>query len=401
MARNLTEYKLEKMNELSYLNSNIFNMNFLPKFFSKINFKLDISGNKIVCEPTLRSIWNSENYVNKKDDILYFAVLFKNTLKKKRFPFFDFIEIYQYTKNKTIKKKNVIFLNEEIWDFKWKNSKKKKKRGVVCICSGFKVKIFEVSAVYPGFSKIITSIVSINLLGIFQWKISWVDMFLVSGDISGKIVVYYINNDLSLIQINRKAHHDSPVCALNLILPKKGSQGYIISGGFDSLVKLWRLSDTIEPIFQINYFNRKIQNIEINFFDFSFPVIYVALDNGFFSLVSPGKNSEIQAILNHQGSLSNLIILESKIFSAGDDGDFVLGDFLFPLKRNSLTNNPIFLSQLILKKTSKIKYNKFFFGNKGTKFSNKLLRTGHLNQSKFFVQIACQSNLLFFFFFNY
>lgn len=391
--------KNEKINEISYMNSSAFNFNFYPKFLPKIKFYSEIGGNKISYESFMGSIWNLENYFCKKQDILYFAILFKDTSKKKHFPFFDFIEIYQYTKKKIIKKKNLIFLNEEIWDLKWKNSKNSK-RGVICICSGFKLKIFEVSKIYPAFSKILIALISVNLPGIFQWKISWVNTYLVSGDIYGKIVVYTLHKGLSVLQINRKAHNNSPITALKIFSTKKGSIGYLISGGFDSLVKFWSILDTTKPIFQVNYFNRKIQNFGINSLDFSFPLIFVGLDNGYFSLISFGKNSEINAILNHQGSLSDLVILHDKIFSIGEEGDFVMGDFLLPVKENSFYNNLYFLSQLIFKKTSRVKYNKSFFGVRGSRFSNKILKIGNLSRNKLFVQVACHSNILLFFFFD-
>lgn len=378
--------------EQSYLISFLFDFFFFEKLKKNLVCFPFNGGQKIVSQTFFKPIWVLDSFFSKRDKTYFFAVVLKDTQKISKFSK-DHIQIFQFSRKKIMKKKSFLYLKEEIWEIKWIKNEKKN-RGLICFCSGYNIKIFEMPKNFPQHLGIFFSPISINLAGIFQWKFCLKNFSLASGDISGKIVLYKLKNGLFLKKILGKAHGKSAIICINYHGDIKRGEKYLISGGMDGFVKIWDLSGELKPIFQINFFNRKILSIDSNMVYFSLPLIFVGLDNGFFSIISLGKNFDTEIFFNHQGSLTKLLIYKNKLLSIGEGGDLVIGEIILPLKHRNFRLNLEFLSKILFKKNFKSNLKNFILEDGGTRYLNTILKIYRLDPENFVLQVGGHSGVL-------
>ncbi|ABW97918.1 hypothetical protein HAN_1g74 (nucleomorph) [Hemiselmis andersenii] len=386
--------KKKKIQEISCLASQIFSFFFFDKFNQKKKFFITPLGNKIFSCHFFKSLWKLDTFFCKKEKILYFLCSFKNS-KKRKTQYSDFIQLWQFSDKKIIKKKSICFLNQEIWDIKW-NTSDKANRGILILCCGFNLKILKVSKIFPKFLNFFSVSLSINLFGIFQWKLSFSSSDLAVGDISGKIILYNLKETLSIKEIHKSAHNNSPINCLEIFYGHKKKSRYLISGGFDGYIKLWDLNEWHKPFFQINFLNRQILNIKPNSYRFRIPFILVGLDNGFISFISLSKNFEVFIQFHHQGNSGDLNFLGNKIFSIGQEGDLVVMDLISPLKIENKFLKFDFLYKEALKENLKPNFRNNFLQVVGNKFSTKILKISSFFKSEILLKISGKSGILIF-----
>jgi hypothetical protein len=171
----------------------------------------------------------------------------------------------------------------------------------------------------------------------------------------------------------------------------------LISGGFDGYVKFWDINRFSLPIFQINFSNRQIYNIKSNSCFCKIPLIFVGLDNGFFSCVSLIENSEVSVKFHHQGNLGNIGFFSNKIFSVGQEGDLVIVDIISPLKNENNNLNLNFLQKKFLIEKKKQNFRNYFLQSIDNKFSTQILEITPFFRTRFLLKIAGKAGVLFFF----
>jgi WD40 repeat protein len=377
--------KRKKIKELSYLCSRIFNSYFLKINEKKNNFFFFQEGNKIFSGQIFKNLKTFDiSYDPDKEKFLFI-------LNTKQLNFIDnsnennFLELWEYSKKNKLRRKSRFFLSkEEIWDLKWNDFSKKKRKKLIAICCGYKIKIIEISNFYPQFTTIFPYSAIIYLIDVFQWIISWSCCRLISGDIYGKLIFYKLKKNLFIEQIHKKAHCNSPISALKFF-HKSNKKRFFISGGFDGSVKIWDLDNYIKPLIQINYLNLRIFTFNFIVEKFENLLIFVGLDNGFFSIFSLNQKFEIFYHFNNQGNIFGLEVKKNLMAIIGKDGSVNLIEFNSPflLKKTSLFL--FYLQKPIINSVSKFRNTINLYQSQKKKFSNVFLSLNLISKKNYFL----------------
>jgi len=385
----------KQFREQNYICSSIFDVYFQKKSKKKKNFLVPRSGIIMFYRQFNKLIWQFDLFFCPTENNLYFVCIQKNRniVNIKNTP--DFVEIWRYCRMLTFKKKCCLFLSEEVWDLKWSKLNQKQQK-IIVLCFGFDLKIFEMPKIYPQYTKLISASMYIKLIGVFQWKLSWSGPNLAVGDINGKIVLYEFEKTLSLCQIGSAVHTNSPISCLNIFSGEKSNTKYLISGGFDGYVKLWNLSDRSKPIFQINYYNRRIMSVSSNIDNFGFPVIFTGLDSGYFSIVSLSVNFDTNIQFGHQGGFSESVLENEQIYSVGCDGDFVISDLIFPSYAKHFFLDSKFFHKILSRQTIRPNAKNFILQTCGTRFANKLIRINQIPNKRSLALLTGNAGVLLF-----
>jgi WD40 repeat protein len=212
----------------------------------------------------------------------------------------------------------------------------------------------------------------ITLIDVFQWIISWSCCSLLSGDIRGKLIFYKLKKHYFIEQIYTASYKNSPISAIKFFSRIKKKKIFI-SSSFDGSLKIWDIENSLQPLLEINYLNLKI--FDINFISQSFDnlLIFVGLDNGFFSIFCLTKKIEVFFQYNNQGNLLALKINKNLIVMTGNDGSLNLTEFNSPFLSKKTSLFLFFLIKPILNSNLKSKTTIIQCQNLKKKFSNNIL----------------------------
>nr|UXY87321.1 hypothetical protein 1634Bnrm2_p121 [Cryptomonas sp.] len=315
-----------KFRELSYLVSGIYNLFFFSNILHKISiFKTRQGKNLFFCQ-SFQNIWIIEWFNVKLIGRTFFSTCTKVLKSKKKSSLGDFLEIWEYSYRNKIKRKGLFYFPSvgEIWDLKWIGSRKKDdKFGCLVICYGFKLFLISVPNLISQFTRVLRISYCISLVNIYQWKMCCGCFNAITGDLRGNIIIYNLFDNFSWTRIFHNPNKNTPISILRIFLHDDINQKvrFLISGGYDGIMKIWDLEELTIPLIEICFPKRWIIDIRIYSQFIGNNILLISFDNGFLSFLCILTKELINVNFGHQISTWYSIVNSDTLISVGEDGN--------------------------------------------------------------------------------
>jgi WD40 repeat protein len=365
--------------ESSNLTTSTFSLYSILVSLREIIVNKNNQGKNLFVYHTYQNLWKIKWFDSGIKQNFFFLINSKALISQKKIWLGDFLELWEYNFCDKIKKKSIINFSyvEEIWDFTWNSSiNDGKKLGTVIICCGFRILFFNVPKNLPQFIYLIKGLFSISLINVYQWKIDSDHLIIITGDIKGNIVIFNLIKKFSIIRFFHNSNKNIPVNIIKIFLLRQLNKktNYVISAGYDGIIKLWNIENIVQVVAEIFFSKRWINDIEWCYHKNYSNLFLITFENGFISYWNVVTGTIFNFKFTHQLAIWKTDQIYQVMISIGEDGDLNLIEL----------NAPFFLDSKIL---FFLQISKFFYKNfQNLKFKLNCLQS--MNRSFFLSTIG-------------
>mmetsp|Transcript_40724 Transcript_40724/g.83287 ORF Transcript_40724/g.83287 Transcript_40724/m.83287 type:complete len:408 (+) Transcript_40724:144-1367(+) len=385
--------------EIPYTSSRLFNNYIFKKSGYLKNFSFVDYGNSGLTGQTFRKI-GSVDWINCESSCFFsFIVTTKNVKINEKKIQGDSLELWEHSVRNGLTKISTLLLSnkEEIWNLKWERCKKKKKWGVLILFCGFNIRILEIPRILPKFNIVSKESFIVNLANVFHWKFEGNKNIIITGDLSGKITIFNFRQNFYWKQLNHSHKNFSPIGGIKTLFNNNKKEfRYLISGGYDGIVKIWDLKKTETPIKKFYFPKRWI--IDLNFYC-PYPgdlLLLVNFDNGFLSFHTFSLDTNPNQIFCNQAGVWGLFFRSNNLITAGKDGFINLIEINSPSLRTKISLRGFFSIFLFLLNNSKPRLANTNLQSEGGKFQNKVICSKILKKREKIIGTFGNSGILIF-----
>jgi len=268
-------------------------------------------------------------------------------------------------------------------------------KNYIIFSSGWAIFFIHLEEKFPFFVKIFSFQMKIRILNFFHWSMHCTNSRIISGDLYGKLTIICLKRKVEISNFFHNSNFNCPISCVKILDKKKGVNfDYAVSSGYDGKIIVW---DLIKNVSLLN-----ITNEAKHWIMFFWPgklsesiVFFIAMDDGTISILELNRLAEKFLFCQKKKTNLGSNFLEFYNFCVNEDGMIYFLKFCLPWSNRNhfYPNLTKFLSETLIK-SKKLLFLPFFQYPE-RKYSLNHMNISLINQFSHFLIFSSENGLIF------